>query len=350
MKKAKNKFETPKGRRISRRLFLERRGSMYRILDVLQQAGDFVSGQEIGNQLSVSRAAVWKGIEKLRQEGYEIEAITNKGYRLIHPETMYNQRELEKGRKAQRMGKAVHFFQETDSTNNRIRELAFAGAEEGTLAVAELQTQGRGRRGKPWQSPVGTGVWLSVLLRPDIAPTQASVLTLLGGLAVCEVLKQMTPLQPQIKWPNDIYIGNKKAVGILTEMDCELTEVHFVVMGIGINVNTKAFPEDLQDIATSLYLESGQTYPRKKIVQNIMEVLERYYDAFLEAGSFTPFLEAYRKNCMTLGKEVVVYGKEPFVATALDITQEGELLVQRADNGNKEVVYAGEVSIRGVMK
>lgn len=323
---------------------------MYRILDVLQQADDFISGQEIGNKLSVSRAAIWKGIEKLRQEGYEIEAITNKGYRLIHPETMYNQRELEKGRKAKRMGRDVHFWKETDSTNNRIRELAFEGAEEGTLAVAEVQTAGRGRRGKPWQSPVGTGVWLSVLLRPNIAPAQASVLTLLGGLAVCEVLQNMTELQPQIKWPNDIYIGNKKVVGILTEMDCELTEVHFVVMGIGINVNTKEFPEDLQDIATSLYLESGQTYSRKKVVQNIMEVLERYYDAFLEAGSLAPFVEQYRKNCMTLGKEVVVYGKQPFVATALDITEDGELLVKRADNGKEEVVYAGEVSIRGVMK
>lgn len=332
--------------------FIERRviKQMYRILDVLQQSEDFVSGQEIGNMLCVSRAAVWKGIEKLRQEGYEIEAVTNKGYRLIHPETMYNKRELEAGRKTKRMGYPVHFWKETDSTNNRLRELAFDGAKEGTLAVAEVQTAGRGRRGKPWCSPVGTGIWLSVLLRPSIAPAQASVLTLLGGLAVCEVLENMTELKPQIKWPNDIYIGNKKAVGILTEMDCELTEVHFVVMGIGINVNTKEFPDDLQDIATSLYLESGQTYSRKKLVQNIMEVLERYYDAFVEAGTFVPFLEQYRKKCMTLGKEVTVFCKEPFSAAALDITEDGELLVRRADNGKKEVVYAGEVSIRGVIK
>lgn len=322
---------------------------MYRILELLRRQEGFLSGEDIGRELSITRAAVWKGIKKLREEGYEIEAVTNRGYRLTNPETMYNKRELEQGLKTKTMGQSIYFYEETDTTNNRARELALEGAPEGTLVVAEKQTAGRGRRGKVWESPLGTGIWMSLVLRPQIAPTEASVLTLLCGLATAEAIEAETGLSAGIKWPNDILINGKKAVGILTEMDCEMSEVHFVIPGIGINVNTASFPPEIAEIATSLYLECGKTVSRRRLVHRVLERLEEHYETFLRTGSFDAMLEDYRKHCITLGKEVHVLGREPFFAEALDITPEGELLVRRADNGKEEVVFSGEVSIRGVI-
>lgn len=322
---------------------------MYRILELLRRQEGFLSGEDIGRELSITRAAVWKGIKKLREEGYEIEAVTNRGYRLTNPETMYNKRELEQGLKTKTMGQSIYFYEETDTTNNRARELALEGAPEGTLVVAEKQTAGRGRRGKVWESPLGTGIWMSLVLRPQIAPAEASVLTLLCGLATAEAIEAETGLSAGIKWPNDILINGKKAVGILTEMDCEMSEVHFVIPGIGINVNTASFPPEIAEIATSLYLECGKTVSRRRLVHKVLERLEEHYETFLRTGSFAAMLEDYRKHCITLGKEVHVLGREPFFAEALDITPEGELLVHRADNGKEEVVFSGEVSIRGVI-
>lgn len=322
---------------------------MYRILELLRRQEGFLSGEDIGRELSITRAAVWKGIKKLREEGYEIEAVTNRGYRLTNPETMYNKRELEQGLKTKTMGQSIYFYEETDTTNNRARELALEGAPEGTLVVAEKQTAGRGRRGKVWESPLGTGIWMSLVLRPQIMPAEASVLTLLCGLATAEAIEAETGLSAGIKWPNDILINGKKAVGILTEMDCEMSEVHFVIPGIGINVNTASFPPEIAEIATSLYLECGKTVSRRRLVHKVLERLEEHYETFLRTGSFAAMLEDYRKHCITLGKEVHVLGREPFFAEALDITPEGELLVCRADNGKEEVVFSGEVSIRGVI-
>lgn len=322
---------------------------MYRILELLRRQEGFLSGEDIGRELSITRAAVWKGIKKLREEGYEIEAVTNRGYRLTNPETMYNKRELEQGLKTKTMGQTIYFYEETDTTNNRARELALEGASEGTLVVAEKQTAGRGRRGKVWESPLGTGIWMSLVLRPQIMPAEASVLTLLCGLATAEAIEAETGLSAGIKWPNDILINGKKAVGILTEMDCEMSEVHFVIPGIGINVNTASFPPEIAEIATSLYLECGKTVSRRRLVHRVLERLEEHYETFLRTGSFAAMLEDYRKHCITLGKEVHVLGREPFFAEALDITPEGELLVRRADNGKEEVVFSGEVSIRGVI-
>lgn len=322
---------------------------MYRILELLRRQEGFLSGEDIGRELSITRAAVWKGIKKLREEGYEIEAVTNRGYRLTNPETMYNKRELEQGLKTKTMGQTIYFYEETDTTNNRARELALEGAPEGTLVVAEKQTAGRGRRGKVWESPLGTGIWMSLVLRPQIMPAEASVLTLLCGLATAEAIEAETGLSAGIKWPNDILINGKKAVGILTEMDCEMSEVHFVIPGIGINVNTASFPPEIAEIATSLYLECGKTVSRRRLVHKVLERLEEHYETFLRTGSFAAMLEDYRKHCITLDKEVHVLGREPFFAEALDITPEGELLVRRADNGKEEVVFSGEVSIRGVI-
>ncbi|KAF5070815.1 Bifunctional ligase/repressor BirA [anaerobic digester metagenome] len=321
---------------------------MYRILEFLRQEKGFISGEEIGRKLDISRAAVWKGIKKLREEGYVIEAVTNKGYRLILHDTMYNENEIAQGLVAKRLGRPVYFFKETDTTNSRLRDIAAGGAPEGAIAVAEQMTAGRGRRGRHWEAPAGSGIWMSILLRPNIFPSQASVLTLLAGLAVCQGIEEETGLTPSIKWPNDIMLNGKKLVGILTEMECEMQQTHFVIVGIGINVNTTEFPEGLMDVATSLYLESGRTFSRKNILQRVLLNFEKLYLELLESHcSFAPFLDRYKEKCATIHQDVKVLGKETFFAQAVDITPDGELVVIRKDNGKKEVVFSGEVSIRG---
>ena len=192
---------------------------------------------------------------------------------------------------------------------------------------------------------------MSLLLRPDIPPARTSVLTLLAGLALTEAIEEVTGLSPRIKWPNDILLNGKKLVGILTEMDCEISQVHFIVVGMGINVNTKAFPEELRETATSLYLEGGKEVSRTVLLQKAMLSFERLYEAFLQAGgSFAPFTRRYREKCLNIGNEVRVLGKETYLATALDITPDGELLVKRRDTGAEEIILSGEVSIRGEEK
>ena len=263
----------------------------------------------------------------------------------------YDKAVIEAARKTKKMGHPLYFYLETDTTNDRIRELAQEGAPEGTLAVAELQTAARGRRGRVWQAPAESGVWMSLLLRPDIPPTQASVLTLLAGIALTEAIEDVTGMEVGIKWPNDILFNGRKLVGILTEMDCDMETIHSVTVGMGINVNTKAFPEDLQEIATSLYLECGREYDRAKLLAQAMLRFEELYGGFLaEGGTFAPFKERYRRKCLNIGKEVKVIGRETYLATALDITPDGELIVKRKDDGAEEVVFSGEVSIRGEEK
>ena len=321
---------------------------MYRVLMVLKGVDGFISGEKIGEVLGISRAGVWKGIKKLRQEGYEIEAITNKGYRLISHDTVYNKEEILVGLETQNMGRELYFFKETDSTNNQLKDLGQKGAKEGTLAIAETMTHGRGRSSKHWTAPAQTGIWMSLLLRPEILPHKASVLTLLAGLAVSQAIEEETGVVCEIKWPNDILINGKKIVGILMEMDCEMQQTHFIVLGIGINVNTKEFPEELQDIATSLYQVVGHTFSRKKILQKVLLTFEKLYTIFLkEDQGFRPFLEQYENKCVTLHREIRVLGqgKVSFLAQGIGITPEGELKVKRMDTGKEEVVFSGEVSI-----
>ena len=263
----------------------------------------------------------------------------------------YDKIAIEAAMKTKKMGHPLYFYPETDTTNDRIRELALEGAPEGTLAVAELQTAARGRRGRAWQAPDESGVWMSLLLRPSIPPTQATVLTLLAGIALTEAIEDVTGMEVGIKWPNDILLNGKKLVGILTEMDCDMETIHSVTVGMGINVNTKRFPEELQEIATSLYMESGKEFNRAELVGQAMARFEALYEEFLEkGGTFAPFKERYRTKCLNIGKEVKVIGGETYLATALDITPVGELIVKRRDNGAEEVVFSGEVSIRGEEK
>ena len=319
----------------------------YKILEELKKVESYISGEELGEKLGVSRAAIWKGIQKLKEQGYEIEAVSNKGYHIIRNQDLYNGIEIKEVCNTTKIAKEVYFYEQTDSTNNCIRKLAKEGKKEGVVAVAEIQTAGKGRRGKGWQSPKGTGIWMSMLLTPNITPPEAPVLTLLAGLAVCRAVRQQTGLTAMIKWPNDILISNKKICGILTELYAEMDSVHFVITGIGINVNTEVFPDELQKTATSLKIEKGESISRKNMIKAVIEEFEKIYLQYEKECSFLPFREEYKKYCINIGKELQVLSKQPFIAKGIDITEQGELLVQK-QTGEKVVVFSGEVSIRNM--
>lgn len=265
----------------------------------------------------------------------------------FHIKDLYNGIEIKEVCNTTKIAKEVYFYEQTDSTNNCIRKLAKEGKKEGVVAVAEIQTAGKGRRGKGWQSPKGTGIWMSMLLTPNITPPEAPVLTLLAGLAVCRAIRQQTGLTAMIKWPNDILISNKKICGILTELYAEMDSVHFVITGIGINVNTEVFPDELQKTATSLKIEKGESISRKNMIKAVIEEFEKIYLQYEKECSFLPFREEYKKYCINVGKELQVLSKQPFIAKGVDITEQGELLVQK-QTGEKVVVFSGEVSIRNM--
>ena len=218
----------------------------------------------------------------------------------------------------------------------------------GTLAVAEIQDGGRGRRGRSWVSPAGVGIWMSLLLRPEISPISASTLTLVMALAAQKGIKEATGIESQIKWPNDLVLNKKKICGILTEMGTEFMEIKYVVMGIGINVNQEGFPEELRETATSLYLETGKKYHRSQIIERILEALEEYYGIFVKTEDMSALLEEYNEKLVNRGQEVCVLDpKGEYRGLCQGITKTGGLLVELPDGTVTEVI-SGEVSVRGV--
>ncbi|MFI3173667.1 MAG: biotin--[acetyl-CoA-carboxylase] ligase [Bacillota bacterium] len=324
---------------------------LFAILQLLTEKNDFVSGEYIGELFGLTRAAIWKDIEKLRGLGYEITSQTRLGYRLDSSLHAFHRDVILKNLQTKQLGQNTIFFDKTDSTNDQLKLHARKGAEEGTLAVAELMTKGKGRRGRSWFANRGDGIWLSLLLRPQIPPQDASMLTLLSAIALSSAIEETTGLVTDIKWPNDILYEGKKLCGILTEMDCEMEQINFIVLGIGINVNTKTsdFPEELQETATSLSVILDKKIPRTPLLQNFLMEFEQLYLEFLrKKKGLQPFLERYNARCTTLGKDISVLGngEAPFFAKAISITEKGELTVKREDTGEETVVFAGEVSIR----
>ena len=242
----------------------------------------------------------------------------------------------------------IQYFEELDSTNKKIDELARDGAEHGTVIVADKQTAGKGRRGRTWESPAGTNLYFSILLRPEIEVEKAPMLTLIMAYSVAKVLQEEWRLETSIKWPNDLVISGKKICGILTEMVLDGSQIGHVVVGTGINVNVTEFPEELSDKATSLYLESKVIFDRKKLLNEVLKEFWKQYNNFLEVQDLSFMKEAYNEILVNRGKEVLVLepGNE-YQAVAHGINDVGELLVEKND-GSKAAVYAGEVSVRGI--
>lgn len=325
-----------------------------KILTLLRERKDYVSGQELCEHFGVSRTAVWKAIGKLKEEGYQIEAVTNKGYRLVEesaPER-YGQHELESRMETTWAGKPVFFYPETDSTNVRAKLAAEEGQGSGALFVADKQTAGRGRRGRSWESPAGSNIYFTLLLRPTFHPEVASMLTLLIAMAMTkatleEMGEEAKGHQVGIKWPNDVVVDGKKVCGILTEMSTEPNHIQYVVMGVGINVGHQDFPEEIADKATSLEDVLGRKVNRSKFLPQIMKHFETIYETFIQTEDMSGLLEEYNVMLVNQDKEVrVLDPKGEYEGIARGINAKGELLVETQE-GIKEV-YAGEVSVRGI--
>lgn len=309
--------------------------------------GGYVSGEELSANLGVSRTAIWKNINSLRDSGYEIESVTNRGYKLTFRPDIITEEEIAAGLNTKFLAKQIYCYKEIDSTNEEAKRQALRGAPDGSLFVAEHQLGGKGRLGRTWSSPLGTGLWFSILLRPDSIPEQITSLTLLAGLAVCGAVRVCTDCPAMIKWPNDIVIGSKKVCGILTEMAAEIDRIDYVVIGIGINVNNTLFSEELQAKATSLQLEAGHSVSRRELLQETLRQLEALLKIQKSGGS-SFLISHYRSLCVSLNRQVgFTRDKKMMTGTAVDISPEGELIV-RCDDGTLFPVYSGEVTVQGI--
>lgn len=245
-------------------------------------------------------------------------------------------------------GSKVVYYPSLGSTNTEAARLAGLGAAHGTLVVAGEQTNGKGRRGRTWSSPPGTGVWMTVLLRPDLLPAKASMLTLLMGMAVAGAAEEMTDRRTLIKWPNDVVMGGKKICGILTEMNAEPDYIDYVIIGTGINVNTLSFPGEIADKASSLLLQSGRKLRLADVIERTGLLFEGYYEKFLKTGDLSGLADEYNGRLAGLGKTVrVLDPKGAFEGVSRGVNEKGELVVELPD-GSRTNVYAGEVSVRGV--
>ncbi|NMA87125.1 MAG: biotin--[acetyl-CoA-carboxylase] ligase [Tissierellia bacterium] len=319
------------------------------ILKILKKNTDyFISGESISEDFNVSRSAVWKHINTLREEGYEIESQSRRGYKLINSPDILTYEEIEEYLKTEFIGRNIQYFESLSSTNIKAKEIAME-MPEGSIIISEEQTNGKGRLGRDWTSPKGKGIWMSIILKPDLEPTEVAKLTLIGAAAVHQGLEEMG-INSKIKWPNDIIIENKKVCGILTEMSCELNIINYCIMGIGINVNleTEDFSEELKEKATSLRIIRGEEINRKILLANILNHFEKLYIPFRYIGDISKSIKISRENSILIGKDIrIIRGDTEKVGKALDIDEEGQLVVEM-ENGNIEKVYSGEVSVRGM--
>lgn len=319
-----------------------------KILKILRKSEGYVSGQQLCEELHVSRTAVWKVIEQLKEEGYKIEAVRNKGYHLEESPDVMSKAELLSLMETSWAGRNVFYFDTTDSTNIQAKKLGEADGKHGSLVVAERQLAGRGRRGRGWESPAGMSIYMTILLRPDISPNCAPMMTLVMAQSVAEGLILSTGADARIKWPNDIVLNGKKICGILTEMSTEIDYINHVVIGAGINVNQTEFPEDIALKATSLKIETGRTFRRADLAAAVMSRFEYNYELFTKAGDLLPIQDKYNQLLVNKDRDVRVMepGNE-YDGHALGINKSGELLVRKQD-GTVEQIFAGEVSVRGI--
>ena len=318
------------------------------VLKLLRNADAHVSGQEICEKFGVSRTAVWKVINSLKEEGYDIEAVQNKGYRITSYPDLVSESELESRLDTAWAGKKIFYYESIESTNTQGKRLAEAGEGHGTLVIADMQESGRGRRGREWISPPGTGIWMTLILKPSLHPRSASMLTLVMAVSVAKACREVTGLEAMIKWPNDIVVNGRKVCGILTEMSAEMDCINHIVIGTGINVNMEQFPEEISSIATSLRIEASGPVSRGMLIERVLKNFESDYQLFIAKEDLSGLVEEY--NNMLINKEKEIKVLEPgneYTGTTHGINERGELVVEKPD-GSIENVFAGEVSVRGL--
>ena len=307
--------------------------------------GQYISGQEISDKLGISRTAVWKHINSLKEDGYSIDSQFGKGYRLLRMNKYVTPEKIKLGLKCKLFAGNIIHFHEVESTNEEAKKIAEKGYSEGTLVIAEKQTAGKGRMGRQWESS-SSGLWTSILLKPSIPPRDAPQLALLTAVALWTTLSGEFGIEAKIKWPNDLLVDNKKICGILTEMKGEMDRINYIINGVGINVNQdpEDFPRELADTALSLKIIKGREIDRLQLLQKYLETLEELYLDFLENG-----FERTRKVCIenshTIGNIVTIYyGDKEYTGEAVDLGKDGALIVKI--NDQEIPFYGGEVSLR----
>lgn len=321
------------------------------VLTILKDNTDkFISGEELSNIFGVSRAAIWKHIKALKEDGYNIESISRRGYRIIENADVITYEEIKKYLETKFIGRNIIHYDTIDSTNLQAKKLAStSNIKDGTIITSEEQSKGKGRLGRIWESPKGTGIWFSIILKPNISPMNVANITLLGAAAVNLALSDLN-INSKIKWPNDVLLNSKKICGILTEMSAELDEINYIVMGIGINVNMNEndFSEDLIKKATSLKIECKKDFSRKEILGKILNYFEDMYIDYVENNSLERCINICRNNSIIIGKEVYIKERgQNNKVKVIDINSEGHLIVEREDASIDEII-SGEVSIDGV--
>lgn len=312
---------------------------------LLNAEGQFVSGEEISRNLSISRTAVWKHVNKLRDMGYEFEAVSRKGYRLVTKPDSIDATALQLALDTTVFGRKAILLTSTLSTQGDVLKLAEQGQAEGAVVIAEEQTVGRGRFGRKWFSPSGKGIWMSVLLRPDLPLQHTPQLTLLTGVAVCRAVRACTGADAGIKWPNDLLIHGRKVCGILLESTVEDHEVRYCIAGIGVDVNfdPEDYPEDLGTIATSLKMETGQLVDRTKLTASILTELEQLYFLYQKEG-FDVISALWEALSVSINQDVTVTNPQGVIeGTAIGLDSSGALVVQK-HNGEHVLVISGEIS------
>ena len=311
-----------------------------RILDYLKKEHEYLSGDEIASRLGISRQGLWKHIQDLKDSGYDIVAVPHLGYRLESSPDRLFALEITHGLNTKFIAKKIHYFDYLASTMDLAMQLGIQAAPNGTLVLAESQTKGRGRLGRSWFSPKYKGIYLSLILRPKISPSTAPILTLLSAVSICEAIKKVVGLDAQIKWPNDVFICNKKISGILTEMNAEVDKVNFVVIGIGLNVNNDK--KSLIAQATSLREQAGQSISRILLLQELLCRIENNYFLLEDKGG-QGIIDKWRSFSLTLGRRVKVYCQDIHIeGQAVDIDRDGGLLI-RKDSGLTQKVFSGDV-------
>ena len=309
--------------------------------------GEAVSGQQLADQLGISRTAIWKHMQALQEEGYEFETVKKKGYVLKTLSDMLTAGEVHSYLETQRFGHKMYVFDSVESTQTIAQEMARNGAPDGTVIIAEEQTAGKGRMARPWESTKGKGIWMTVIIRPDVPPHMASQFTLVAAVAVTHAMKSVcSHIVPKIKWPNDLLVHGKKCTGILTEMLAETDRVQALLVGIGINANHTPtdFSDELQSIATSLAIEEQQTINRATLIAKILYYLEQYTDVYVRQG-FTPIKQLWEEASCTIGQRVEVTTlRETFEGIAIGINEDGVLQVKLSTDEIR-AIYSGDIKI-----
>ena len=318
-----------------------------KLLDAFTNAADtFLSGQHLAELIGCSRTAVWKHIEELRKEGFELEAVRNKGYRIVKTPERITADEIRLGLTTNFIGKNIHYEESVESTQKIAHRLSNEDEPEGTIIIAEEQRSGKGRMDRTWHSPKYTGIWMSLIIRPNIPLTKAPQLTLLTAVAIVQAMEEETGLQPEIKWPNDVLLNGKKVTGILTELQAEADRIHSIIIGIGINVNQKKedFPSELQEKASSLFIEKGEVISRAGLIKSFFKHFEKLYLLYLDQGFF-PIKLLWEGYAVSIGKILkartltnVIEGK------ALGITDEGVLKLED-ETGFVHHIYSADIEV-----